>query len=73
MGATITPNGELTLYRQSTPTALEVRGPLVQVEVHHMHYKMGRHRVETTLEEGRESTKSNYIKHPMVKGDSPSI
>ena len=53
--------------------ALEVRGPLTQVEVHYMHYKMGRHRVETTLEEGRESAKSNYIEHPMVKGDFPPI
>ena len=38
-----------------------------------MHHKMGRYRVEMTLEKGHESTKSNYIKHPMVKGDSPPI
>ena len=38
-----------------------------------MHRKMGRYRVETTLEEGHESAKSNYIEHPMVKGDSPPI
>ena len=34
---------------------------------------MGRHQVKTTLEEGRESIKSNYIEHPIVKGDSPPI
>ena len=38
-----------------------------------MHRKMGRHRVETTLEEGRESAKSNHVEHPMVEGDSPPI
>ena len=38
-----------------------------------MHRKMGRYRVETTLEEGRESTKSNHIEYPMVEGDSPPI
>ena len=38
-----------------------------------MHRKMGRHRVETTLEEGRESAKSNHVEHPIVKGDSPPI
>ena len=38
-----------------------------------MHRKMGRHRVETTLGEGRESAKGNYIKHPIVEGDSPFI
>ena len=38
-----------------------------------MYYKMGRYRVKIMLEEGRESAKSNYIKHPMVKGDSPPI
>ena len=38
-----------------------------------MHHKMGRHRVETTLEEGHESAKSNYIEHPIVKGNSPPI
>ena len=38
-----------------------------------MHYKMGRYQVETTLEEGRKSAKSNYIEHPIVKGDSPLI
>ena len=38
-----------------------------------MHRKMGRQRVETTLEEGRESTKGNYMEHPIVKGDSPLI
>ena len=38
-----------------------------------MHYKVGRHQVEMTLEEGRKSTKSNYIEHPMVKGNSPPI
>ena len=37
-----------------------------------MHRKMGRHRVETTLGEGRESAKGNHIKHPMVEGDSLS-
>ena len=26
-----------------------------------------------TLEEGRESAKSNYMEHPMVKGNSPPI
>ena len=26
-----------------------------------------------TLEEGRESTKSNHIEHPMVEGNSPPI
>ena len=29
--------------------------------------------METTLEEGRENVKSNYIEHPMVKADSPPI
>ena len=38
-----------------------------------MHHKMGRHQVKTTLEEGRESTKSNHIEYPIVKGDSPPI
>ena len=38
-----------------------------------MHCKMGRYRVETTLEEGCESAKSNYVEHPMVEGDSPPI
>ena len=38
-----------------------------------MHYKIGRYQVEMTLEEGCESAKSNYIEHPMVKGDSPPI
>ena len=38
-----------------------------------MHHKMGRYRVETTLEEGYESAKSNYIKYPIVKGNSPPI
>ena len=38
-----------------------------------MHRKMGRHQVEITLEKGRKSAKSNHIKHPMVKGDSPPI
>ena len=38
-----------------------------------MHHKIGRYRVKITLEEGRESVKSNYIKHPIVKGDSPPI
>ena len=38
-----------------------------------MYCKMGRHRVETTLEEGRKSAKSNYVEHPMVEGDSPPI
>ena len=34
---------------------------------------MGRYQVKITLEEGRKSTKSNYIKHPIVKSDSPPI
>ena len=38
-----------------------------------MHRKMGRYQVEITLEEGCESTESNYIEHPMVKGNSPPI
>ena len=38
-----------------------------------MYRKMGRYRVETTLEEGRESAKSNHVEHPMVEGDSPPI
>ena len=38
-----------------------------------MHHKMGRHRVETTLEEGRESAKSNHMEHPIVKSNSPPI
>ena len=38
-----------------------------------MYRKMGRYQVKMTLEEGRESAKSNYIEHPMVKGDSPPI
>ena len=29
--------------------------------------------METTLEEGRESVKSNYMEHPIVKGDFPPI
>ena len=73
MGTTTTPNGEPARRRQSAPTALKVRGPPVQVEVHYMHHKMGRHQVKTTLEEGRESAKSNHIEHPIVKGDSPPI
>ena len=36
-----------------------------------MYRKIGRYGVETTLEEGRESAKSNYMEHPMVKADSP--
>ena len=73
MGATIILNREPARRRQSAFTALEVRGPPAQVEVHYMHRKMGRHRVEMTLEEGRESAKSNYMEHPMVKGNSPPI
>ena len=38
-----------------------------------MHYKMGKYQIETTLEEGRKSTKGNYIEHPIVKGDSSLI
>ena len=38
-----------------------------------MHCKMGRHQIETTLEEGRESAKSNHMEHPIVEGDSPPI
>ena len=38
-----------------------------------MHCKMGRYQVETTLEEGRESAKSNHVEHPMVEGDFPPI
>ena len=38
-----------------------------------MHCKMGRHQVKITLEEGRKSTKSNHVEHPMVEGDSPPI
>ena len=38
-----------------------------------MHYKIGRYQVETTLEKGRESIKSNYIEYPIVKGNSPPI
>ena len=38
-----------------------------------MHRKMGRYQVKATLEEGRESAKSNYIEHPIVEGDSPPI
>ena len=38
-----------------------------------MHCKMGRYRVKTTLEKGRESAKSNYIKYPIVKSNSPPI
>ena len=38
-----------------------------------MHCKMGRYQVKTTLEEGRESAKSNHIEHPMVEGNSPPI
>ena len=72
-GATTTPNGEPARRRQSAPTAPEVRGPPAPVEVHHMHCKMGKHQVETMLEEGRESTKNNHIKHPMVESDSPPI
>ena len=29
--------------------------------------------MEAALGKGRESTKSNYMEHPMVKGDSPPI
>ena len=43
------------------------------MEVHYIHYKMGRYQMETTLGEGRESAKGNHIEHPMVKGDSPLI
>ena len=73
MGATIILNGELVPRRQSAPTALEDRGPLAQVEVYYMHCKIGRYQVKTTLEEGRESTKSNYMEYPIVKGNSPPI
>ena len=38
-----------------------------------MYRKMGRHQVEMTLEEGRESAKSNYMEYPIVEGDSPPI
>ena len=34
---------------------------------------MGRPRVETTLEEGRESVENNYVEYPIVKADSPPI
>ena len=73
MGATTTLSKELAPRQQNTPTALKDRGPLVQVEVHYIHCKMGRYQVKKTLEEGRKSTKSNYIEHPMVKGNSPPI
>ena len=38
-----------------------------------MHRKMGSHRMETTLGEGRESAKGNHMEYPMVEGDSPFI
>src|SRR5271170_4090114 len=38
-----------------------------------MHRKIGRPRVETTLEEGRESAENNYVEHPIVEADSPPI
>ena len=43
------------------------------MEVHYIHCKIGRHQVKTTLREGRESAKGNYIKYPIVKGNSPLI
>ena len=73
MGATTTLSKEPAPRQQNTPTALKDRGPLVQVEVHYIHCKMGRYQVKKTLEEGRKSTKSNYIEHPMVKCDFPFI
>ena len=38
-----------------------------------MHCKMGRYQVKTTLEKGHKSVKSNYIEHPIVKGNSLPI
>jgi len=38
-----------------------------------MHRKMGRYRVEATLEEGGEDTESNHVEHPMDDTDSPPI
>ena len=73
MGASTTLSGEPVPRQQSAPIALEDRGPPAQVEVYHMHRKMGRYRVETTLEKGRESAKSNHMEHPIVKGNSPPI
>ena len=38
-----------------------------------MYRKIGRYGVETTLEEGRESAKSNYVEHPIGEVDFPPI
>ena len=43
------------------------------MEIYYIYRKIGRYRVETTLEEGHESIKSNYVEYPIGKGDSPPI
>ena len=43
------------------------------MEIHYIYRKMGRYRVETTMEEGRERAKSNHVEHPMGEADSPPI
>ena len=71
--ATIIINKELVLHRESDAKAIEDKRPPTQIEINYIHYKMGRHRVEIILEKGCKSAKSNYIEHPIVKGDSPPI
>ena len=43
------------------------------MEIHYIYRKMGRYRVETAMEEGRERAKSNYVEHPIGEADSPPI
>ena len=43
------------------------------MEIYYIYRKMGRYGVETTMEEGRERAKSNYVEHPMGEADSPPI
>ena len=38
-----------------------------------MHREMGRYRVEAVMEEGGESTESNYMEYPIDDSNSPPI
>ena len=46
---------------------------LLIVEIYYIYYKIGKYRIETAIEEGRKSVKSNYIEHPIGEADFPPI
>ena len=43
------------------------------MEIYYIYRKIGRYRVETVIEEGRERVKSNYVEYPIGEADSPPI